>query len=58
MKISMDIGYSVLPPVLHWKLDPYRAETELSWFNLVNIMSADALAPYVARILAAMILSV
>ena len=36
--------------------NPYRAGTELTRFNYVNIMAADALAPYVARTSAAMIL--
>ena len=36
-------------------LNPYRAGTELSRFNWVNIMAADALAPYVARTSAATI---
>ena len=44
----------------YWGLDkginPYRAGTELTRFNKVNIMAADALAPYVARTSAAMIL--
>ena len=35
---------------------PWRAVTELSRFNLVNIMVADALAPCVATTSAAMIL--
>ena len=35
-----------------------RAGTELSQFNLVNIMAADALTPYVARTSAAMVLIV
>ena len=35
---------------------PYRAGTELTRFNYVNIMAADVLAPYVARTSAAMIL--
>ena len=30
----------------------------LTWFNLVNIMAADALAPYVAKTSAAIILTV
>ena len=38
------------------RIDPYRAGTELTRFNYVNIMAADALAPYVARTSAAMIL--
>ena len=37
-------------------INPYRAGTELTRFNYVNIMAADALAPYVARTSAAMIL--
>ena len=37
--------------------NPKRAGTELSRFNKVNIMAADALAPYVARTSAAMILT-
>ena len=36
--------------------NPYRAGTELTRFNYVNIMAAGALAPYVARTSAAMIL--
>ena len=36
--------------------NPYRAGTELTRFNYVNIMAADVLAPYVARTSAAMIL--
>ena len=40
----------------HAVLNPYRAGTELTRFNYVNIMAADALAPYVARTSAAMIL--
>ena len=40
-----------------WTLiNPYRAGTELTRFNYVNIMAADVLAPYVARTSAAMIL--
>ena len=39
-----------------WQINPYRAGTELTRFNYVNIMAADALAPYVARTSAAMIL--
>ena len=39
-------------------LNPERVGTELSRFNLVKIMAADALAPYVARTSAAMILTV
>ena len=35
-----------------------HAGTELFQFNLVNIMAADALAPYVARTSAAMILTI
>ena len=38
-------------------LNPWRAGTELSRFNKVNIMAADALAPYVARTSEAMILT-
>ena len=38
-------------------LNPWRAGTELSRFNYVNIMAADVLAPYVARTSAAMILT-
>ena len=38
-------------------INPERAGTELSRFNYVNIMAADALAPYVARTSAAMILT-
>ena len=37
--------------------NPKRAGTELSRFNYVNIMAADALAPYVAMTSAAMILT-
>ena len=37
-------------------LNPQRAGTELTRFNYVNIMVADALAPCVARTLAAMVL--
>ena len=37
-------------------VNPYRAGTELTRFNYVNIMAADVLAPYVARTSAAMIL--
>ena len=37
-------------------INPYRAGTELTQFNKVNIMAADALAPYVARTSAALIL--
>ena len=40
----------------HDTVNPYRAGTELTRFNKVNIMAADALAPYVARTSAAMIL--
>ena len=36
--------------------NPYRAGTELSRFHYINIMADDALAPYVARTSAAMIL--
>ena len=38
-------------------VNPYRAETELIQFNIVNIMGADALAPSVARTSAPMILT-
>ena len=38
-------------------INPERAGTQLSRFNYVNIMAADALAPYVARTSAAMILT-
>ena len=37
-------------------LNPHRAGTELTRFNKVNIMAAGALAPYVARTSAALIL--
>ena len=37
-------------------INPQGAGTELSRFNIINIMAADALAPYVARTSAAMIL--
>ena len=37
-------------------INPYRAGTELTRFDKVNIMAADALAPYVARTSAALIL--
>ena len=39
-------------------INPWCAGTELSRFSLVNIMAADALAPYVARTSAAMILTI
>ena len=39
-------------------INPQRTGTELSRFNKVNIMAADALAPYVARTSAAMILTI
>ena len=39
------------------RFNPQRAGTELSRFNYVNIMAADALAPYVARTSAAIILT-
>ena len=38
-------------------INPKRAGTELSRFNKVNIMSADAQAPYVAKTSAAIILT-
>ena len=38
--------------------NPQHAGTKLSRFNWVNIMAADALAPYVTRTSAAMILTV
>ena len=38
------------------RLNPYRAGTELTRFYLVSIMAADALAPYITRTSAAMIL--
>ena len=38
------------------RVNPYRAGTELTRFNKVNIMAADALAPYVAWTSAALIL--
>ena len=38
--------------------NPQRAGTESSRFNWVNIMAADALAPYVTRTSAAMILTI
>ena len=38
------------------RVNPYPAGTELTRFNYVNIMAADALAPYVARTSAAIIL--
>ena len=38
------------------RFNPHRAGTELTRFNKVNIMAADALAPYVARTSAALIL--
>ena len=38
-------------------INPYHAGTELSRFNKVNIMAAGALAPYVAKTSAAMILT-
>ena len=41
----------------HQHVNPKRAATELTRFNLVNIMAADALAPYVARTSAAIILT-
>ena len=37
-------------------VDPQRVGTGLSRFNYVNIIAADALAPYVARTSAAIIL--
>ena len=40
------------------RLNPLRAGTELTPFNYVNIMVADALTPYVARTSAAMILTI
>ena len=36
-------------------INPKRTGTQLSWFNKVNIMVADALAPCVARTSAPMI---
>ena len=39
-------------------VNPKRARTGLSRFNQVNIMAADALAPYFARTSAAMILTI
>ena len=39
-------------------INPQRAGTELSRFNQVNVISADALAPYVARTSAAMTLTI
>ena len=57
--IIMDLGqhwirFGSLPPI---NLNPYSVGTELSQFNYVNIMAADAMAPYVARTSAAMILT-
>ena len=43
--------------MLNCHFDPYHAGTELSQFNWVNIMAADALAPNIARTSAAMILT-
>ena len=46
-------------PILEMcNINPYCAGTELSRLNLVNVMAADALAPYVARASAAMLLTV
>ena len=42
--------------IREWCINPYRAGTELTRFNYVYILAADALAPYVARTSAAMIL--
>ena len=39
------------------RLNPYRAGTKLSRFNKVNIIAADALAPYIARTSTAMVLT-
>ena len=41
----------------YFNLSLKRVGTELSQFDLVNIMAADALAPLVARTSAAMILT-
>ena len=42
----------------HQMINPKRAGTELSQFTYVNVMAADAPAPYVARTSAAMILTI
>ena len=43
--------------LVRFKFNLYCAGIELSKFNEVNIMAADALAPYVARTSAAMLLT-
>ena len=47
----------LLTDVGHSPLNPYHAGTELIQFNIVNTMVVDALAPYIARSSAAMILT-
>ena len=36
--------------------NPERSGAELIWFNIVNIMAADALAPSIAKTSAGMIM--
>ena len=69
MKFQREVIFNVFPEtflkwtapdltgvILHW-LTLNVPGTELSRFKYVNIMAADALAPYVARTSAAMILT-
>ena len=51
------VKQNFLGPYGQWTLTLNMRGTKLSRFNWVNIMDADALAPYVARTSAAMILT-
>ena len=54
--ITQPLGLSQHSDSLTVSFNPQGARTELTRFNWVNIMAADALAPCVARTSAAMIL--
>ena len=53
--INIGLGNGLLPGGIK-PLPESRVGNELSRFNKVNVMAAEALAPYVARTSAAMIL--
>ena len=50
-------GIEVVQSLILMKSNNFQSDTQLSWFNLVNIIDADVLAPYVVRTSAAMILT-
>ena len=56
--LSCERSYIQIAKILELGINPYRAGTELSRINYVNIMAADVLAPFVGRTSAAIILTI